>query len=224
MKIFDFSNYREFLFYKLKSDNRSGKFHNLARKLAIQRSFVSQVLNGKKNLSLELAADICLYLKLDTLETNYFLLLVQIERAKTEHLKEIFKKQLADLRRTHSHANSFRSVDGYKWEFQAINPSNGIEIVVEVDLTQPKTMIATVTGKFGEEIVKACTRGPVEIIGDKIINNQTSREQKYFSDGHHWCSAEIPSRVMTYQIIDDFHISVKGDPFHPAGLIWTRKQ
>ncbi len=77
-----------------------------AKQIGLGQSAVSQVLAGKKNLSLETAAKIASKLKLNEEESEYFRLLVQMESTKDQDLKKTFlnraqllnpKKSIGDL-------------------------------------------------------------------------------------------------------------------------------
>lgn len=102
--IFEFRNYRKYLewAFEQRSANGFGEAKRLAEHLRIHPTFVSQVLKGVKSLSPEQALGVTTYLNLNNLETDFFLLLVQIDRAGTSDLK---KHLQAKLKETESKAN-----------------------------------------------------------------------------------------------------------------------
>lgn len=112
---------------------------------------------------------------------------------------------------------------GHKWEFTHVNTIDKIDLLVEVDLTEPGLMKGRATAMFQQEVIETTTQERVHLVGNQIINPYFSRSQKFFTDGIHWCSAEIPVRTMTYEVIDATHLAVRGDPLHPEGIIWVRK-
>jgi uncharacterized protein (TIGR02147 family) len=75
-----------------------GQSHKLALFLGVHTTLVSQVLNGLKTFTLEQAALVCDFLGLTELETEFFLLLVQQDRAGNESLKKVLRRQIAELR------------------------------------------------------------------------------------------------------------------------------
>lgn len=80
--IFEHTSYRGFLKATLAervSSNRAYSLRAFARALGIPASHLSTVQSGKKNLSLEAAARVAQRLGLSPAESEYFLLLVQIE-------------------------------------------------------------------------------------------------------------------------------------------------
>lgn len=100
MKIFEFSNYRAFVFKAVRSLPKSGRgeFQKIARQLKIHSSTLSQVLSGKKQFTSDQACALAEYFGFNDLETQYLLRLVELERAGTERLRTVLKKQLGQLR------------------------------------------------------------------------------------------------------------------------------
>jgi uncharacterized protein (TIGR02147 family) len=76
-----------------------GEYRRISEALAMHTTLVSQVFNGKKCLTEEQAANLCSYMGLNSLERDYFLKLVQIERAGSSHLKDIFVSHLKQIRK-----------------------------------------------------------------------------------------------------------------------------
>lgn len=98
--IFIYNDYRTFLKNTLneKAQNNTGySLRTFAGKLQISNSYLSEVLNNKKMLSVELAFKIALKLDLTDLETQYFCLLVQIDQEKDPAFREAFQDRLKKL-------------------------------------------------------------------------------------------------------------------------------
>ena len=98
---FQFTDFREFIRYGFSSLPKKGygQLFKLARHLEVHSSLVSQVMKGEKSFTLEQAIKVASFLNLTGREQEYFLLLVQIERAGTRQLKDFFENQLQALRR-----------------------------------------------------------------------------------------------------------------------------
>ena len=100
MRAFDFDDSIDFIQAKIKSSAQKG--HGQARKMAqflgVHPTLISQVIRRVKPLSLESAQGLCEYFGLSESETEYFLSLVQIERAGTAKLKKVYEKQAQALR------------------------------------------------------------------------------------------------------------------------------
>ncbi len=95
LNIFDYSDYRIFVKDWL-SEAKKTKFANLsslAECAQVHTTFMSHVLSGIKNLSLEQAIPIAHKMSLSRLERDYFLCLIQLDRAGTVALKEYWKDQ-----------------------------------------------------------------------------------------------------------------------------------
>lgn len=75
-----------------------GAYRRISSQLGIHTTLMSQVISGRKCLTEEQATKLCAYMGLSPLETDYFLKLVQMERAGTEALKEIYRRHLEQLR------------------------------------------------------------------------------------------------------------------------------
>jgi uncharacterized protein (TIGR02147 family) len=100
MTVFEFDNYKIFIEkrFKLMPKGGYGQAKKLAEHMGVSTTFVSQVLKGNKELNLEQAANVCAFLGLTELETEYFLKLVSYERAGTDRLKKILLKEINKLK------------------------------------------------------------------------------------------------------------------------------
>lgn len=96
MSIFEFTDYKAYIRENLKKKPKKGhgEMLRLAEALSIHSTLVSQILKGSKNFTLEQAQGAAEYLGLIGLEADYFMNLVQLERAGTSKLKSYFKSQL----------------------------------------------------------------------------------------------------------------------------------
>jgi uncharacterized protein (TIGR02147 family) len=93
MEVFDFLEYREFIKSKIYINQRAkrGTLSALADSIPCQTSYLSRVMAGEADLSLEQADSAGKFLGLSTDENSFFLNLVQYSRAGTKSLKEHFK-------------------------------------------------------------------------------------------------------------------------------------
>lgn len=100
MSAFDAQNYREFLQERLKAMPKEGRgqITRIAEVLQMHPTRLSQVLHSHVNLTMEQAARLANHLGLSALETEFFLAMVQCERAGTEELKSIFRQQMKRLK------------------------------------------------------------------------------------------------------------------------------
>ncbi len=96
VSIFDFFDYREYLTSWVKSHGL--KAHGLKTKMAVQvgisSTLMSLIFKGEKSLMPEQAIILCEYLGLNELETDFFMLLVDKDRAGTQILRNRIQKSL----------------------------------------------------------------------------------------------------------------------------------
>ena len=97
LNIFEFSDYRDFIKKWLDQAKRkkSCNLTQLAQAAQVHPTFMSHMLNGHKELSLEQAHFIADRLQMTSLEKDYFFILIQLDRAGTKSLREYWaeKKQ-----------------------------------------------------------------------------------------------------------------------------------
>lgn len=97
--VFDFDDYKSYLENKLgKKGKRTGLRKRLAEFIGVHTTFISQVLLGKAELSLEQAELTNVFLEHTDEEGEFFLLLVLFERAGNKKLKDRFAKQIQNKR------------------------------------------------------------------------------------------------------------------------------
>lgn len=95
MNIFAFIDYRKYLKSWIE-EARTSKTSNLSRLAEVAQvhpTFLSQVLSGSKDLSLEQAAFISAFIGHTKLEQDYFFTLIQLERAGTSNLKTYWQER-----------------------------------------------------------------------------------------------------------------------------------
>jgi len=101
MKIFEFDDYKALIRTHLRSlpSRGHGQIKRMAEHVGVHTTLMSQILSGDKDLSLEQAQKAAGFLALNELETDYFLTLVQIERAGTRDLKKYFLNKKDDFKK-----------------------------------------------------------------------------------------------------------------------------
>lgn len=101
--IFDFKDYKRFLSYIEESRKtlERGFRSKLAEHIGCQSGYISHVLNGNAQFSLEQALKICQFLNLNHFEKKYFLLLIEYSRAGTKDLQLYFDEEMLTLREQH---------------------------------------------------------------------------------------------------------------------------
>ncbi len=100
MNIFNYLDYREYIKARIDALPKGGRGEllRIAKSVGIHSSILSQVFQGHRELTSEQAVAVAGYLELTEVETRYFLLLTQWQRAGTEKLKTVLKKEIDHLR------------------------------------------------------------------------------------------------------------------------------
>lgn len=140
MNIFEFDSYKQFINAHIQSlpHQGRGEFRKISAQLRIHSTTVSQIFNGDKNLTLEQAADLCEYLHLDDLESEYFITLVQWERAGAVRLRKMLDGQKKRLFKAHQLlVNRIKSAAKFdselqsqfygNWQYSAVRVLSSIE-------------------------------------------------------------------------------------------------
>ncbi len=99
MTVFQFTDYREYLknWISLRPNKGRGQINTIAEKLNVNATLISQILSGNRQLSLEQAVNLADFINLNEVELEYFIVLVNLDRAGSERLKNIFSKKIAQL-------------------------------------------------------------------------------------------------------------------------------
>lgn len=101
MEVFDYISYRDFIkeMIRARSIENKGVITTLSKAMNIHSSLMSMILSGKRDLSIEQSFDLCQYFELTEPEIEFFILLVQWERAGTKRLKLHFKNKIDVLKK-----------------------------------------------------------------------------------------------------------------------------
>jgi uncharacterized protein (TIGR02147 family) len=100
MNLFEFTNYKDFVRKKLKTlpKNGHGQYLRIAKLLGIHTTMVTHIFKGDSNLSIEQALKLAEHFVFTPLETDYFVTLVQSERASNTQSRRYFSEQLTTLK------------------------------------------------------------------------------------------------------------------------------
>lgn len=100
MSIFQFSSYRTYLKdYIVHLPKRGrGELSKIANEIRMHPTLLSMIISGERELTYEQGFDLSKYLQHTDLESDYFLLLVQLERAGNQRLKAHFKEKIQQIK------------------------------------------------------------------------------------------------------------------------------
>lgn len=99
--IFESENYRDILSNEIvrrTERNSAYSANSFAKNIEISQSFLSLVLNGKRSLSLKQSRKICEKLKYNQVESKYFELLVCLDGAKDDELKNYYRNKISQIK------------------------------------------------------------------------------------------------------------------------------
>lgn len=99
LSIFEAENYKKLVLERLKGFPKAGhgQFRKIAERLRVHPVIITQVFKGSRDLTEEQAIELADYLGFTKLESQYFLSLVQIERAGTVKLKAHYEERRREL-------------------------------------------------------------------------------------------------------------------------------
>jgi uncharacterized protein (TIGR02147 family) len=97
-EIFQFDDYRRYLTTALDAEGERGKRSRLAEALRCQPAFVSRVLKGEADFSQEHGIVINAFMEHREEEADYFMVLLDYQRAGTKILKEFHRKKMEQMR------------------------------------------------------------------------------------------------------------------------------
>lgn len=100
MSIFIFNSYKKYLKNHIAHLPKRGRgeITKIAIEIKMQSTLLSMIISGQRELSLEQAFDLSKYLQHTDLESEYFLALVQYERAGNPRLKKHFEEKIEKLK------------------------------------------------------------------------------------------------------------------------------
>lgn len=100
MSIFSYLSYKAFVhaWVEVQPNRGRGVYRRMSEYLNVSTTMISQVFNGDKNVSLEMAAELSPFFGFNAKEERYFFLLVELERAGSKRLKDKLHAQVEELR------------------------------------------------------------------------------------------------------------------------------
>jgi uncharacterized protein (TIGR02147 family) len=148
--LYDFHDYRSYIAAVVGPQNtRKGIRGAIAKVLQCQSTYVSQVLYGRANFSLEQGELLSEFLGHTQDERHYFLLLLQKERAGTKRLEKYFVEQIDDIHRKRMVlTDRLGSKNQLSKENQSIYYSSWQYSAIHVALTVPGLNRAQVLSEF----------------------------------------------------------------------------
>lgn len=153
MNIFNYTNYKLYVNERIKTlpKRGHGEYLRIAKFIGLHTTSVSQIFKGNKDLSLEQAAKLAQYFGLSELESDYFLNLVEFEKAGNAELKVLIE---ARIRKIKNHSLDLVNripkdkilSDSEKAKFYSLWYYSAIRLLVDVPEYQNRELIANRLG------------------------------------------------------------------------------
>ena len=134
INIFNYLNYKDYLKAVLKDTKPArGALAKMARGAPCQPSYLSQVLNGKPHLSFDQAYNIGEHIGLTSLESEFFLELLQFSKVASPRLRDRVRSKIEHLKSESQQVSKRLSrVEGLAAEEQAFYYSSWIPTAIHV--------------------------------------------------------------------------------------------
>ena len=97
VNVYDYISYKKFLLMWIENAEGRGSLSKMAEAAGCHRTYLSQVLNSKVELTLDHAANLCGFFAFSETESEFFLTSVMYERASQKQAKDFFRKKLEML-------------------------------------------------------------------------------------------------------------------------------
>lgn len=99
MNIFEFINYKKYVNERIGHMPKKGhgQYRKMSNFLEVNSVNVSQIFKGDRDLTIEQACELCEFFGLSELEGQYFVAMVEHERAGTHKLKKMIVKRLDEI-------------------------------------------------------------------------------------------------------------------------------
>ncbi len=147
--LFESDDYRSYLHQYLESlpSQGYGQLAKIARALSLNPSTITLVLQGQKDFTSEQANDLCEYLEMTDLESDYFMTLVSLSRAGKPNLQARLQKQLSKIRERSKEVRSripeqVELDDDAKAAFYSQWYFSGVRLLTSIDQTHSPEAIA----------------------------------------------------------------------------------
>lgn len=221
ISMFDFSDYKPYLQKKLNILNKEewGYKQKLAAHIGCKPSYLSQILNGKADLTIEQAHKLNTHFMHDKTESRYFILLVEKGRSISKELREFFDEQIIELQQNrYDLKKRLKETDQISQENMDRYYSSWIYSAVHMALALPKAQspkaIAqkfNIPEKMATEVVSFLeSSGLVEFKNGKYeftkMRIHLDRNSNFIQRHHiNWRSQSLQSVEKNYP--DDLHFS-----------------
>lgn len=96
MSVYEYTNYKKYLSEWIHKQPKAGRgqLRKMALHLSVSTTLLSQIMNADKHFSLETATEVSEFLGLSEKESEYFILLIEYNRAGSYKLKKLLERKV----------------------------------------------------------------------------------------------------------------------------------
>lgn len=150
LQIYNFDSYRKFLVCAAQSEIDRGSKGRLAKAAACNPSWMTKVLGEEAHLTPDQAFGVCAYLGFSESETDYFMGLVELERAATPALHKRIQRKLNELKiKTRNLGTSIKSDAELTLEQRTLYYSSWVYPALHVASLIPNLSIEDISSRLG---------------------------------------------------------------------------
>ncbi len=139
VNIFQYSDYKLFIIDFGKKNEGRGFFLRLSKKLGVHPTLLSHIFKGEKNLSLDQAYKLSGIIELNFHETEFFLLLINYERAFDRELKNFYSEKIQGTQKSYQYMDyQLQEKDTMSYEEKALLYSDWVYLAIYHLLNLPE--------------------------------------------------------------------------------------
>lgn len=185
IRVYDFSNYREYLAKRLKEmpNKGYGQMSELSRFIGVHTTLISQILKGHKDLTTDQAILACEFFGLSSLESEYLVLLVNHDRAGNSSARRFYKNKIQKVKEQSQNIAERVTADiKLSEEQRAVFYSDWVYSAIRQSVALPNINTIEAIAKYLDlptEKISGCLNfllqtGLCEVAGKKIIVGPSS--------------------------------------------------
>jgi uncharacterized protein (TIGR02147 family) len=173
VSIWNYRNYKGYVQDWISNRPKAGRgqLQAMAKFLGVHSTMMSHVFTGNKELSEEHACRLCQFLGLNEEESDYFILLVQFERAGSHDLKTLLNKRVErkvkefgqvkkQISNTKSLDDAAKAIFYSSWHYSGIRLMAGLKQTDTIDKLQERTGLSR--GKIQEILTFLIQQGIIK--------------------------------------------------------------
>ncbi|MBI1861558.1 MAG: hypothetical protein HYR96_11635 [Deltaproteobacteria bacterium] len=108
ISVFQYTEYKSFVLEAARLLGGRGQFRKMALHLGVHPTLITLIFRGDRHLTSDQAADLCSYLHLSEIESDYFVTLVELQRAGRPGLRQLLERRKERLKQALGQLGTYR--------------------------------------------------------------------------------------------------------------------